>query len=70
MAASAPGDSLLAGTADGIFHVDPSEPSGAVERLPTPAGWVTTSLKYNTRAGSFYASSAAGTIICFARLLW
>lgn len=70
MAASGPGDSLLAGTANGIFHVNPSDTSGAAEQLPTPSSWVTTSLAYNSRTGCFYGSSTAGTIKCFSRLLW
>ncbi len=38
MAASGPGDSLLVACQGGIFHVNPSEAKGAVEKLPMPAG--------------------------------
>ena len=70
MAASAPGDSLLASTADGIFHVNPADVRGTAERLQTPSNWVTTSLEHNSRTGGFYASSTAGTIMCLSRMLW
>jgi hypothetical protein len=70
MAASSPGDSLLASTADGIFHVNPADARGTAERLQTPSNWVTTSLEHNSRTGGFYASSTAGTIMCLSRMLW
>ena len=70
MAASSPGDSLLASTSDGIFHVNPADVRGTAERLQTPANWVTTSLEHNSRTGGFYASSTAGTIMCLSRMLW
>lgn len=70
MAAGGPGDSLLASTADGIFNVNPSDMEGAAERLPTPSGWITTSLAYNAQTGNFYSSSVGGQIKCFSRLLW